>query len=62
MLLSQVLTFLLRFQVWNYNDGEVVYLGTGHSGDIMRVKICPKQQHIVSVSADGAVLRWKFPL
>lgn len=49
-------------KVWKYNEGEVAFLGIGHSGDIMRVKICPKQEHIVSVSADGAVLRWKFPV
>ncbi|XP_065065504.1 cilia- and flagella-associated protein 52-like [Rhopilema esculentum] len=48
-------------KVWKYNEGEVTHLGIGHSGDIMRVKICPQQKHVVSVSADGAVLRWKFP-
>lgn len=48
-------------KVWKYNEGEVTHIGIGHSGDIMRVKICPNQKHVVSVSADGAVLRWKFP-
>eukprot|EP00794_Sanderia_malayensis_P009374 gene9374-10361_t len=48
-------------KVYKYNEGEVTHLGIGHSGDIMRVKICPNQRHVVSVSADGAVLRWKFP-
>jgi len=48
-------------KVWKYNEGEVTHCGVGHSGEITRLKICPEQQHIVSVSADGAVLRWKFP-
>ena len=48
-------------KVWRYNEGEVTHVGVGHSGEIMRLKICPAQNHIVSVSADGAVLRWKFP-
>jgi len=48
-------------KVWRYNEGEVTHVGVGHSGEITRLKICPHQNHIVSVSADGAVLRWKFP-
>jgi len=48
-------------KVWKYNEGEVTHVGLGHSGDINRVKICPNNRHIVSVSADGAVLRWRFP-
>jgi hypothetical protein len=49
-------------QVWLYNEGEVSHKGTGHSGDIVRIKISPDGQHIVSVSADGGILRWKFPI
>lgn len=48
-------------QVWKYNEGEVTHVGVGHSGEITRLKVCPLQKHIISVSADGAVLRWKFP-
>ena len=48
-------------QVWKYNEGEVTHVGMGHSGDITRVKICPNSKHILSVSADGAILRWKYP-
>ena len=39
----------------------MTHVGLGHSGEITRLKICPHGQHIVSVSADGAVLKWKFP-
>ncbi|XP_072497161.1 cilia- and flagella-associated protein 52 isoform X1 [Notamacropus eugenii] len=48
-------------KVWSYSDGEVTHVGVGHSGNINRMKISPQNQHIVSVSADGAILRWKFP-
>lgn len=48
-------------KVWTYDRGEVVAVGQGHSGNIMRVKICPEMKSIVSVSKDGAILCWKFP-
>ncbi|XP_061477831.1 cilia- and flagella-associated protein 52 isoform X2 [Rhineura floridana] len=48
-------------KVWDYNEGEVTYVGVGHSGSITRLKICPNNKFIVSVSADGAILRWKYP-
>ncbi|XP_003340387.1 cilia- and flagella-associated protein 52 isoform X1 [Monodelphis domestica] len=48
-------------KVWNYSDGEVTHVGVGHSGNIIRMKISPNNEHIVSVSADGAILRWKCP-
>nr|XP_020822405.1 cilia- and flagella-associated protein 52 isoform X2 [Phascolarctos cinereus] len=48
-------------KVWSYSEGEATHVGVGHSGNIIRMKISPKNQHIVSVSADGAILRWKFP-
>ena len=52
---------LLPFKVWTYDGGEMVAVGIGHSGNIIRVKICPAMQSIVSVSEDGAILVWKFP-
>ncbi|XP_053067751.1 cilia- and flagella-associated protein 52 isoform X1 [Acinonyx jubatus] len=48
-------------KVWDYNGGEVTHVGVGHSGNITRIRISPGNQYIVSVSADGAVLRWKYP-
>ena len=39
----------------------MTHVGIGHSGDIVGVKISPDGNHIVSVSADGAILRWKYP-
>ncbi|XP_019398372.1 PREDICTED: cilia- and flagella-associated protein 52-like [Crocodylus porosus] len=48
-------------KVWDYDTGEVTHVGVGHSGSIRRLKICPGNKYIVSVSADGAILRWKHP-
>ncbi|KAJ3043454.1 Cilia- and flagella-associated protein 52 [Rhizophlyctis rosea] len=48
-------------KVYRYEEGDVVFVGLGHSTDIMKVKFSPNQRHIVSVSADGAVFTWKFP-
>ncbi|XP_068769987.1 cilia- and flagella-associated protein 52 isoform X3 [Struthio camelus] len=48
-------------KMWDYNEGEVTHVGVGHSGSITRLKICPGNKYIVSVSADGAILRWKYP-
>ncbi|XP_069883076.1 cilia- and flagella-associated protein 52 isoform X2 [Dipodomys merriami] len=48
-------------KVWDYNEGEVTHVGVGHSGNITRIRISPGNKYIISVSADGAILRWKFP-
>ncbi|KAM6971925.1 cilia- and flagella-associated protein 52 [Aplochiton taeniatus] len=48
-------------KVWDYSEGEVTHVGTGHSGSITSVKICSNNRTIVSTSADGAVLRWRYP-
>ncbi|KAK2522665.1 hypothetical protein Q9966_012320 [Columba livia] len=48
-------------KLWDYKEGTVTHMGVGHSGNITRLKICPANKYIVSVSADGAVLIWKYP-
>lgn len=48
-------------KLWDYKEGAVTHVGVGHSGSITRLKICPANKYIVSVSADGAVLIWKYP-
>uniref|UniRef100_A0A8V5HHI5 Cilia- and flagella-associated protein 52 n=1 Tax=Melopsittacus undulatus TaxID=13146 RepID=A0A8V5HHI5_MELUD len=48
-------------KLWDYKGGAVTHVGVGHSGNITRLKICPGKKNIVSVSADGAILIWKYP-
>ncbi|KAI2663503.1 Cilia- and flagella-associated protein 52 [Labeo rohita] len=48
-------------KLWHYSDGEVTHVGIGHSGSITNVRICPNSRYIVSTSADGAILRWRYP-
>lgn len=48
-------------QVWRYDEGHVTHVGVGHSGEVTAVKIAPDGETIISVSADGAILRWRFP-
>nr|AAH72072.1 MGC78960 protein [Xenopus laevis] len=48
-------------KVWDYNEGEVTHMGIGHSGNITLLKICPLSKYLISVSTDGAILRWKYP-
>ncbi|XP_075296976.1 cilia- and flagella-associated protein 52 isoform X1 [Opisthocomus hoazin] len=48
-------------KLWDYNEGTVTHVGVGHSGNITRLKICPGKKYIVSVSAGGAILVWKYP-
>ncbi|KAI9317353.1 quinon protein alcohol dehydrogenase-like superfamily [Zopfochytrium polystomum] len=47
-------------KVYRYEEGDVAYVGIGHSTDIMKVKISPDHKHIISVSADGAIFSWLF--
>jgi len=48
-------------KVWTYDEGETTHIGIGHSAPITGCKISPDERGIISVSADGAILRWKFP-
>ena len=54
--------YLFLLQLWLYNEGEVTHTGMGHSGNITKVRVAPDGRHIVTVSADGGILRWKLPL
>ncbi len=45
------------YMYYNYYYSQ----GIGHSGEITRIKIAPNGKHIVSVSADGAIIRWRIP-
>ena len=40
----------------------MTHIGADHSGKVTGVKISPDGRFIVSVSDDGAIMRWKFPV
>ncbi|XP_072167750.1 cilia- and flagella-associated protein 52-like [Diadema setosum] len=48
-------------KMWKFDEGTVIYVGSGHCSAIKRLCICPRQKYIISVSKDGAILRWKYP-
>lgn len=47
-------------KVYRYEEGDVAYVGFGHSTEISKVRMSPDGKHIVSVSVDAGILTWKF--
>jgi WD40 repeat protein len=50
-----------QVKIWDYDMGEPIAVGTGHAGDIQKVRISPDKRIAVSVGAEGAVFIWKMP-
>ncbi|XP_041790179.1 cilia- and flagella-associated protein 52 [Chelmon rostratus] len=48
-------------KVWDYMEGVVTHIGIAHNGSITGVKLCSNNRTLISTSADGAILRWRFP-
>ncbi|XP_072318970.1 cilia- and flagella-associated protein 52-like [Eucyclogobius newberryi] len=48
-------------KVWDYMDAFVTHTGIAHGGSITSVKVCNNSRLLVSTSADGAILCWRFP-
>ncbi|KAM8842729.1 cilia- and flagella-associated protein 52 [Synchiropus picturatus] len=48
-------------KVWDYIAGSISHVGIAHGGSITSVKICSRSRTLISTSADGGILRWKFP-
>jgi len=46
-------------KLWNYDEGQVLKLGVGHSSNITKVKFSPDGQRIVSVGEEGGIMIWK---
>jgi len=46
-------------KVWNYDQGSVVSIGLGHSGNITKSRFSPDGTHIVSVGDEGGIFIWK---
>eukprot|EP00040_Diaphanoeca_grandis_P011351 m.58143 g.58143 ORF g.58143 m.58143 type:complete len:615 (+) comp22504_c0_seq1:188-2032(+) len=47
-------------QIFGYKNGNLVAVGTGHAASISKIKIDPSQSHVISVSDDGAICKWKY--
>eukprot|EP00762_Andalucia_godoyi_P004100 ANDGO_06274.mRNA.1 Cilia- and flagella-associated protein 52 len=48
-------------RLWDYDAGEVIATGLGHSGAVTRVRFAPDCRTLVSVGDEGAVLVWNVP-
>lgn len=49
-------------KVFRYEEGDVAYVGFGHSTDITKVRISPDGKKVVTVSAEGAIFIWNLPI
>ena len=47
--------------MWGYDEGYNYYVGVGHSGSIVKCKVSPDHQTIVSVGDEGAIFLWSMP-
>eukprot|EP00066_Takifugu_rubripes_P006911 XP_003972038.2 PREDICTED: cilia- and flagella-associated protein 52 [Takifugu rubripes] len=48
-------------KVWDYMEGAVTHVGMAHGGSITGIKLCSNSSTLISTSADGAVVLWRFP-
>lgn len=48
-------------KIWEYNRGDTTHIGLGHAAIITACKFSPDSKHIITVSADGAIIIWKCP-
>lgn len=48
-------------KVWDYMEGVVTHIGIAHGGSITSIKLCSNNSTLISTSADGAIVRWRFP-
>lgn len=46
--------------VWNYDNGELIASGKGHSGKISKVAFSPDQKSVVSVGHEGGIFIWSI--
>ena len=48
-------------RLWNYDQGNLLAIGRGHSGSVCRLKISPDRTKVISVGAEGGIFIWALP-
>lgn len=48
-------------KIWDYDYGQLLYKGYGHSLGINKAVVSPSGLKIISVGKDGAIFVWKMP-
>lgn len=48
-------------KLWGYDEGKCYAEGVGHSGCVLKTRISPDGQTIVSVGDEGAIFLWTMP-
>lgn len=48
-------------KLWNYRTASTIRLGLAHAAAITACAFAPNSKFIVTVSADGAIILWKYP-
>jgi len=50
-----------QVNLWNYDEGSKYYVGEGHSGSVVKVRISPDEKRIISVGTEGGIFIWTVP-
>jgi len=50
-----------QVKIYNYDEGECIAVGEGHSGSIKALKISPDSSTVASVGEEGAIMIWDMP-
>ena len=48
-------------KVWDYDLGECIASGSGHSGAINGLRISPDNKSVITVGSEGAIFIWDMP-
>lgn len=51
----------LLVKLWEYRTANIVGLGLTHAAPITASAFAPNSKSIITVSADGAIILWKYP-
>lgn len=51
-----------QVKFWNYDRGEVIAVGSGHSGAVLACSFSPDQRMVVTAGAEGGIFIWNTPV